>query len=404
LFVFLLSALLAGAALLVLVRYPPAGHPALYSRTLPILGAIFAAVSLLAGHFSYPRVHNLKVYCAGYLTGLLTLGYFVLALLPGRHPQLVTILLLLAIVNLLVVLLIPSYVKYRAARTFTLSLVGAEVLALLCFRFIPGATQWAATLTRTDLLGAPALIAPVWVAAAAGLSVWRVRGEFHLGGVLTGLALIEGLAWLSPAVAASATGFELLLLVAAPLYLDIGILVHWLSRMEHRISYDPLLHIYNRNYCSTVISEQSNLNTTPPLGVAMVDIDHFKKVNDTYGHQAGDQVLHAVAQAILREVVPNGVACRYGGEEIVVFFPKMATKEVAPIIEDVRKAVQDLKVPTRRKKLSVTVSCGVSHRADNAQSVIDVIHAADKALYRAKKQGRNQVRTGKTRTSGGPKK
>jgi diguanylate cyclase (GGDEF)-like protein len=127
----------------------------------------------------------------------------------------------------------------------------------------------------------------------------------------------------------------------------------------------------------------------------MIDIDHFKKVNDTYGHQAGDQVLHSVAQTILREVVPDGIACRYGGEEIAVFFPKKEAKEVAKVMEEVRAAIERTKVATRKKKLSVTVSIGVSHRGDVSQTIIDVIHAADKALYRAKGNGRNQVKTGK---------
>jgi diguanylate cyclase (GGDEF)-like protein len=404
LFVFLLSIVLAGAAFAVLTRFPSSRLPALYERALPILGLVFAVGSLLAGHFSYPRVHNLKVYSTGYLTGLLTLAYFILALQPARYPFLVTILLLLTAINILLVLLIPSYVKYRVARAFTLWLVAVEVIALLGFRYIPGAARWAAVLDRTGYLDPSAWGVPIWLAAVVGLSLWRVRDEFHLGGVLVGLALLVGLAWLSQTIPLAHVDFELLLLVAAPLYLDIGILVHWLSRMEHRISYDPLLHIYNRNYCSTVISEQSNLNTTPPLGVAMLDIDHFKKVNDTYGHEAGDQVLHAVAQTVLREVIPDGVACRYGGEELIVFFPKMDTKEVKPIVEEVRMAIERLKVPTRRKKLSVTISCGISHRADNAQNVIDVIHTADKALYRAKKGGRNQVKTGKTPNPNGKKK
>ncbi|MBD3315809.1 MAG: diguanylate cyclase [Chitinivibrionales bacterium] len=403
LLVFLFSAVLIGTAFALLLRYPSTAFPRLYDRVLPTLGMIFAGISLVAGHFSYPRVHNLKVYCAGYLTGMLSLAYFALALHPTRRPELVSILLLVSFANLLIVLAVPSYVKYRVARAFTLWLVTVELLAFLFFRYVPDTTAWAGYSAEPHLFHATSWSILIWLGVAAGLSVWRVRNEFHLGGVLLGLALIEGFAWLSPALTSLATDYELLLFVAAPLYLNIGILVHWLSRMEHRISYDPLLHIYNRNYCSTVITEQSNLNTSSPLGVAMIDIDHFKKVNDSYGHEAGDQVLHAVAQTILREVVPNGVACRYGGEEIIVFFPKMATKEVIPLVENVRAAVERLKVPTRRKKLTVTVSCGVSHRSDNAQSVIDVIHTADKALYRAKKGGRNQVKTGKTASSGGRK-
>jgi two-component system cell cycle response regulator len=126
----------------------------------------------------------------------------------------------------------------------------------------------------------------------------------------------------------------------------------------------------------------------------MIDIDHFKQVNDSYGHQAGDRVLVSVARAIQREVVPKGVLCRFGGEELAVFFPKMRTGEVAPLMERMRKAVQDLTVTVNGSRaVSVTVSCGVAHRKKNAQSVMDVIRLADQALYRAKGAGRNQVCT-----------
>jgi len=118
--------------------------------------------------------------------------------------------------------------------------------------------------------------------------------------------------------------------------------------MEHRIAYDPLLHIYNRDYCSKIISEQSNLNLMFPLSIAMVDIDHFKNVNDTHGHQAGDQVLYTVAQTVCKEVVPNGVVCRYGGEELIIFFPQQTARQVAPLVEKMRKTIE--KTATKQRK------------------------------------------------------
>jgi diguanylate cyclase (GGDEF)-like protein len=170
-----------------------------------------------------------------------------------------------------------------------------------------------------------------------------------------------------------------------------------LARMEHRVAYDPLLHIYNRSYCSRIISEQSSVNTAPPLAVAMIDIDHFKKVNDTHGHQVGDQVLYNTAQAVCREVVPDGVVCRYGGEELIVFFPRKTAKEIVNIMERVRSSVEKVKTAAPRRKIKVTLSCGISCRTDMSQSVIDVIHTADKALYRAKKGGRNRTKSARTR-------
>jgi diguanylate cyclase (GGDEF)-like protein len=128
----------------------------------------------------------------------------------------------------------------------------------------------------------------------------------------------------------------------------------------------------------------------------MVDIDHFKNVNDSYGHQAGDQVLYNIAQTICREVVPDGVVCRYGGEELIIFFSQKTAKQVAPIVEKMRETIEKSKTKTAKKSLSVTVSCGISCREGPNQSIMEVIHAADKALYKAKEGGRNQVKMGKT--------
>ena len=126
---------------------------------------------------------------------------------------------------------------------------------------------------------------------------------------------------------------------SAQLFLILSIGIHWFFKVEHRLMYDPLLKIYNRDFCSKIISEQSKISGGVPRSVAMVDIDHFKQVNDTYGHQVGDQVLYTVAQGVAGSVSNHGVVCRYGGEELVVFFPKKTSKEVVHM-ESVRKILK----------------------------------------------------------------
>jgi diguanylate cyclase (GGDEF)-like protein len=401
---FLLAPVLAGLAFVVVERYRPDGEPVLYDSVLPALGIAFSLIAFLVGHFSYPRVHNLKVYSAGYLIGLTQSAYFLFFKRSQLRPEAITALFVLALANLIFCSALPSHAKYRTARRITWSAALLEIAFLAALHFHPAAAAWTATLSRAILASSAGVLALLALGTTIGLSIWKMREEFHLGGTLAGVALLYSVAFLAPGLVARAGQFEYVVMVMIPLYLEIGIVVHWVFRMEHRISYDPLLHIYNRNYCTTVITEQSSLNTTPPFSVAMVDIDHFKSVNDTYGHQAGDHVLQGVAQTILREVVPDGVVCRYGGEEIAVFFPRKDTRAVVPIMENVRTAIAQLKVPTRRKKLSVTVSCGVAHRKELGQSIIDVIHAADKALYRAKKGGRNQVKSGKVAARAAKKK
>jgi diguanylate cyclase (GGDEF)-like protein len=140
--------------------------------------------------------------------------------------------------------------------------------------------------------------------------------------------------------------------------------------------------------------------------VAMVDVDHFKKVNDTHGHDVGDQVLKMVAGR-LEKVTGGGRPFRYGGEEFTVLFPGLTAKEALPHLDDLREAIGaatfTLRDPSRPRKksasggkrsgtgrLSVTVSIGVSERRDGCHAEA-VIKSADQALYKAKRTGRNRV-------------
>ena len=144
--------------------------------------------------------------------------------------------------------------------------------------------------------------------------------------------------------------------------------------------------------------------------VAMVDVDHFKKFNDTYGHKAGDQVLRMVGSKLER-VSGGGRAFRYGGEEFSVLFAGKGVREALPHLEALRREIQDsrfaLRAPGRprkrpaearastgpRREVSVTVSIGVAEASARYPTPEQVVQAADKALYRAKKAGRNQVKT-----------
>jgi diguanylate cyclase (GGDEF)-like protein len=238
-------------------------------------------------------------------------------------------------------------------------------------------------------------IGPAVFLTVGVLSLWKVSDEFYLGGILSGCALFFAEIWVLGIDINRTEPVQLVLFNIVPLYLSIGILVHGFFRMENRVSYDPLLKIYNRDFCSKIISEQSKLDTSSPFSIAMVDIDHFKKVNDTYGHQAGDTVLYAVAQTVKNSLISEGIVCRYGGEELAIFFPRRTCSEVCKLMEEVRRDVEKTKISTGKKSISVTISIGVSQRENPDQTVMEVIGAADKALYRAKNGGRNQVKSGK---------
>lgn len=148
----------------------------------------------------------------------------------------------------------------------------------------------------------------------------------------------------------------------------------------------------------------------PAFVIAMVDVDHFKQFNDTYGHDIGDQVLKLVA-ARLAQVEGGGTAFRYGGEEFAVLFPAGRLAGARPHLEAIRASIEGYRMAVRgkdrpkdaqtgtalrhtraaTKTVSVTVSIGVAERSERHPTPADVIKAADEALYRAKRKGRNQV-------------
>ncbi|WP_211767632.1 GGDEF domain-containing protein [Kutzneria sp. CA-103260] len=134
------------------------------------------------------------------------------------------------------------------------------------------------------------------------------------------------------------------------------------------------------------------LTTADTAGVLMVDLDHFKRVNDTHGHLAGDEVLKAVAATVRRSVRDYDSVGRFGGEEFVVLLPGLTSADVLAIAERIRRAVADLRVPLSGTVLStLSASIGVATYPSSAAGIDELVHAADTALYRAKRGGRNRV-------------
>jgi len=131
-----------------------------------------------------------------------------------------------------------------------------------------------------------------------------------------------------------------------------------------------------------------------PLSVIMADIDHFKRVNDGYGHQAGDRVLAAIAASLTSGIRRYDAIGRYGGEEFVVILPGCSSDEVIHVAERMRRAVECLALTEQGRRISITASFGTASCVGQTQGGMEMlIAAADAALYGAKAAGRNQVRS-----------
>jgi diguanylate cyclase (GGDEF)-like protein len=153
---------------------------------------------------------------------------------------------------------------------------------------------------------------------------------------------------------------------------------------------DPLTGLYNRRYMEDVLERYANLaeRNDSPLSVVMIDLDHFKRLNDELGHAVGDAVLCEVAAAIVGTIRPCDVACRYGGEELVVLLPDCGMAEAAAKSEMLRARIERL---SENHGTHISASFGVATIPETSARAGELIAHADAALYRAKAEGRNRI-------------
>ena len=158
---------------------------------------------------------------------------------------------------------------------------------------------------------------------------------------------------------------------------------------------DPLTGLYNRRHFEDNLEREflraSRYNNE--LSFAIIDIDFFKKVNDTYGHSAGDYVLKEVAYLILQNLRKTDMVFRYGGEEFTVIITETPIERAVVPLERLRKAVEEYPFNHNGQKIQVTISVGVSEVSKKIETVNQLFEDADKALYKAKENGRNQIQT-----------
>jgi diguanylate cyclase (GGDEF)-like protein len=159
-------------------------------------------------------------------------------------------------------------------------------------------------------------------------------------------------------------------------------------------STDPLTQLYNRRHFMTVLASEFERTDRYdlPLAFVMLDIDHFKRLNDTFGHQAGDDVLRGMGLLLKKEIRSTDIPGRYGGEEFCVILPQTPPEGAREFADRFRMTVESTAFPAQGHELKITVSVGVSAcPSPLVGSGEDLIRLADEALYRAKAAGRNCV-------------
>lgn len=162
-------------------------------------------------------------------------------------------------------------------------------------------------------------------------------------------------------------------------------------------TYDALTNVFNRRAILEGLKREilRAQRGGPPVGAIMVDLDHFKRINDTHGHLVGDLVLCEAAHRMKNELRPYDLLGRYGGEEFLAIAPACGGPETATVAERLRKRLDSMPLILRDKEIRITGSFGVVSSKDVVEDVDSVIWAADAALYRAKNEGRNRVVTWK---------
>jgi diguanylate cyclase (GGDEF)-like protein len=166
------------------------------------------------------------------------------------------------------------------------------------------------------------------------------------------------------------------------------------SSIKNIAIYDTLTGLYNRRYFEEKlgVDAQKSFHGGTPLSLVMVDLDHFKKVNDAFGHTEGDQVLCKISSLLKNSVRKKDTVARYGGEEFILILPEAGLEESFVIAERIRRLVERTSFEVGQAQVNLTVSMGISHfPSHRAKSKEELVKMADRALYDAKRGGRNKV-------------
>jgi len=165
------------------------------------------------------------------------------------------------------------------------------------------------------------------------------------------------------------------------------------ERMQKMAITDSLTGLFNRRYFYMILNNEIERarRYASNLSLVMMDVDHFKRVNDKFGHLAGDHVLHEVAEICMPILRQSDVMFRYGGEEFMILLPETSREEAANVAERIRQSIEETDFKTRKGTVKITTSIGVTEYSPDFSAANTFIESADKALYKAKELGRNKV-------------
>lgn len=166
------------------------------------------------------------------------------------------------------------------------------------------------------------------------------------------------------------------------------------DQLQKLAANDPLTGVLNRRFGLIRLQDEFSraIRTSQPLGVLIIDIDHFKNVNDTYGHLVGDKILIMMTKTAKSALREGDVFLRYGGEEFAVILPGASPDDTTKIAERIRRYIEDAAFTYNLQEIKITVSIGgTSFPTNNVDSFNQLFEIADKNLYKAKENGRNLV-------------
>jgi two-component system cell cycle response regulator len=229
----------------------------------------------------------------------------------------------------------------------------------------------------------------------AMLPLYRIRTRYLLWIICTLTAVLTVVGYLvapSPDMWGGMTNRIVSLVVIGVTVFGMGKLAAYEERLLLESMTDPLTGLLNRRYFNEQTQKEVARSRRHGLrfSVLMIDIDHFKRINDTYGHATGDQAIKAVAEVCDKALRPQDILARYGGEEFVLTLPHTDAEGASVVAERIRQTVERIELAAEPGPVRFTVSIGISTYQKD-MPLEQIVGRADEALYKAKQSGRNRV-------------